>query len=129
MMASNLVTTKLGSAKARIGSKVQTYKHAFAAGIPLVPLTHGSLPCSVPEDMSPLFDLLDTTGELALVAGVGIGTIGLLVAAVLMMWPSQDSTQRGKEIAKHVIIGAVLLLSANMIMSFLVMQLGTSICS
>jgi hypothetical protein len=91
--------------------------------------SHDSLPCSVPEDLTPLFDLLDTITQLAFLGGVGLGTIGLLVAALFMMLPGEDSTRRGKTIAKHVIIGTILLLSAQMIVSFLVSQLGTTVCT
>jgi hypothetical protein len=76
-----------------------------------------------------LFNLLSTLAELAFVAGIAIGTIGLLIAAIYMMAPGQDSTRRGKDIAKHVLIGSVLLLSANMIMTFLITQLGASLCT
>lgn len=116
----------------RLTDTAKRFKNSIGtgmAGIPLIPLTHSSLPCSIPEDLTPLFDLIDAVSELAFAAGIGIGTIGLLAAAVLIMWPSEDATQRGKQIAKHVIIGAILLLSANMIMSFLVLKLGTSICA
>lgn len=91
--------------------------------------SHGNLPCTVPEALTPLFDLLDTITQLAYLGGVGLGTVGLLVAALFMMLPGEDSTRRGKQVAKHVLIGTVLLLSAQMIISFLVSQLGTTICT
>jgi len=85
--------------------------------------------CTVPSSFDPLFNLLNTLAEIAFVAGLAIGTIGLLVAAIYIMAPGQDSTRQGKNIAKHVLIGTVLLLSANMIMAFLTSQLGTAMCT
>lgn len=91
--------------------------------------SHGELSCSVPESLTPLFELLDTLTQLAFLGGVGIGTIGLLVAALFMMLPGEDSTRRGKTVAKHVLLGTLLLLSAQMIISFLISQLGATICT
>lgn len=85
--------------------------------------------CTVPDSFTPLFNLLNTLAEIAFVAGLSIGLLGLLVAGTYMMLPGQDSNRKGKEIAKHVIFGTILLLSANMIMSFLTSQLGTALCS
>jgi hypothetical protein len=43
--------------------------------------------------------------------------------------PGEDNSRLGKKVAKNVLIGTVLLLSANMIVSFLVNELGTTICT
>lgn len=90
---------------------------------------HDSLSCEVPADLEPLFGLLDTLTQLAFVGGVGLATLGILTAAMFLMLPGQDNTRRGKSVAKNVMIGTVLLLSANMVVSFLVSQLGGAICS
>lgn len=90
--------------------------------------SHDELPCEVPESLTPLFDLLDTIVQLAFLGGILLGTIGLLVAALYLMLPGEDTSRRGKQIAKHVLIGTVLLLSAQMIIGFLVSQLGTTVC-
>lgn len=89
---------------------------------------HDNLPCDVPGSLTPLFELLDTITQLAFLGGVGLGTIGLLVAALFMMLPGEDSNRRGKQVAKNVLLGTILLLSAQMIISFLVSQLGTTVC-
>jgi len=85
--------------------------------------------CTTPEAFTPLFDLLNTLAEIAFVAGLSIGLLGLLIAGTYMMLPGQDSNRKGKDIAKHVIFGTILLLSANMIMTFLITQLGASLCT
>jgi len=90
--------------------------------------SHDDLPCTVPESLTPLFDLLDTVTQIAFLGGILLGTIGLLVAALYLMLPGEDANRRGKQIAKHVLIGTVLLLSAQMIIGFLVSQLGTAVC-
>ncbi len=122
-----------------IGQRLPTVKRGIVKlGLMLVSVVmlstpaaaaHDNLPCTVPESLTPLFDLLDTLTQLAFLGGVGLGTVGLLVAALFMMLPGEDSTRRGKQIAKHVLVGTVLLLSAQMIISFLVSQLGTTICT
>jgi hypothetical protein len=44
------------------------------------------------------------------------------------MIPGEDWTRRGKLVAKNVFIGVVLLLSANMIVSYLTVQMGANTC-
>jgi type IV secretory pathway VirB2 component (pilin) len=90
--------------------------------------SHDSLECSPPESLSPLIDLLHSLGELAFLAGVTIGTIGFLFAGICLMLPGQDWTRRGKDVSKNVFIGVILLLSANMIVSFLISEMGGTIC-
>ena len=92
-------------------------------------LSHGSLPCEVPEGLAPLFDLMDTFTQIAFIAGVGLALIGLLVAAIYFQMPGEDNTRRAKKIVKNVLFGTILLLAANGIVSFLVNELGTTICS
>jgi hypothetical protein len=92
-------------------------------------LSHGNLPCEVPEGLAPLFELLDTFTRLAFLAGVGLATLGLLVAAIYFIMPGQDNNRRAKTITKNTLFGAVLLLAAQGIVSFLVNELGASICS
>ena len=89
---------------------------------------HDSLECTPPESLSPLIDLLHSLGELAFLAGVAIGTLGFLTAGIFLMIPGEDWSRRGKGVAKNVFIGVVLLLSANMIISYLISQLGGPIC-
>jgi len=122
-----------------IGQRLQTVKRgAVKLGLTLVSVlmlstpaaaAHDNLPCTVPESLTPLFELLDTLTQLAFLGGVGLGTVGLLVAALFMMLPGEDANRRGKQVAKNVLIGTVLLLSAQMIISFLVSQLGTTVCA
>lgn len=91
--------------------------------------THGTLDCTVPADLVPLFDLLDTFTQLALLTGVGLGALGLSIAGIMVLWPGQDLTRRGKDVAKHVIIGTIIILSAQAVVSFIVSQLGTTLCT
>ncbi|WP_206042109.1 hypothetical protein [Haloarcula argentinensis] len=91
--------------------------------------SHGNLPCEVPSNLSPLFSLLDSITQIAFLGGVGLATLGFTSAGLLLILPGQDNTRLGKSVAKNVLIGSILLLSANMIVSFLVNELGTTICS
>jgi type IV secretory pathway VirB2 component (pilin) len=93
-----------------------------------VAAAHGSLDCTPPDSLSPLINLLHSLGELAFLAGISIGTIGFLTAGIFLMLPGEDWTRRGKTVAKNVFIGVILLLSANMIVSYLVSQMGGAIC-
>jgi hypothetical protein len=87
------------------------------------------LPCEPPEGMEELFTFLNSITELAFLAGVGLATLTFVVAGTCLIIPGQDYNRLGKNIAKNGFIGAVLLLSANMITSYLVSQLGGSICA
>jgi hypothetical protein len=90
---------------------------------------HDSLPCEVPDSLVPLFDLLHSITEIALLAGIALATLGFVTSGILLMLPGEDSTRRGKQVAKNVLIGTILLLSASMITSFLVSQMGSTICT
>lgn len=95
-----------------------------------VSASHDSLDCDTPSSFEPLLGLLDSLVELAFLGGIGLGTLGFLVAALFLMLPGQDNSRRGKLVAKNVFIGAVLLLSAQMIVDFLIIQLGEgALCS
>jgi len=78
--------------------------------------------------MEPLVLLLHSLTELAFLAGVSLGVLGLSVAAIFLMLPGPENNRRGKMLAKNVLIGVILLLSANMIVAFLVSELGGVIC-
>lgn len=86
------------------------------------------LNCDPPENLDPLFALLDSLTQLAFIGGVGLATLGFTVAGLFLMLPGQDNTRRGKLVAKNVFLGTVLLMSANMIVGFLVSQLGGVVC-
>lgn len=88
-----------------------------------------ALNCEPPENLDPLFALLDSLTQLAFLGGIGLATLGFTAAALFLMLPGQDNTRRGKLVAKNVFLGAVLLMSANMIVGFLVSQLGGVVCS
>jgi len=91
---------------------------------------HDNLPCSVPPELLPLFELLHTLTDVAFLMGVGLATLGFTVAGILIAGPfGDDYTQHGKRTAKHVFIGTVLLLSAGMIVSFLTSQMGGTFCT
>jgi hypothetical protein len=90
---------------------------------------HDNLPCEVPSNLEPLFALLDSITQIAFLGGVGLATLGFSIAGLLLIMPGEDNSRLGKKVAKNVLIGTVLLLSANMIVSFLVNELGTTICT
>jgi hypothetical protein len=84
--------------------------------------------CATPEAFQPLFEMLDAIAQVAFVGGIGVATIGLLVAGIYIAMPGEDNTRRGKSVTKSAVFGAVLLLSANMIVAFLTGQLGMVFC-
>lgn len=91
--------------------------------------SHGTLNCSLPGEIEPLLAFLDTIVQMLLFGGVSLGTLGLTLAGIMVIWPGQDMNRRGKDVAKHVIIGVVILLSAQMVMAFLVSELGSLACA
>jgi len=91
--------------------------------------SHDGLSCTVPSGLNPLLSFMHTLEQLAFLAGISIGTLGFLVASINLMMPGQNSTRRGKDIAKNVLLGAILLLSAHAIMAFLIAEFGTTICN
>lgn len=93
--------------------------------ITAVPAAAQTIPqgCST-AGLGPLFNLLATMSELLFAAGIGLGGIGFLVAGIYVTLPGQDNTRRGKDVAKHVLFGLILILSADLIVQFLVSQLG-----
>lgn len=106
----------------------------FAALLSIIPqpvaASHENLPCSVPPELMPLFELLHTLTDVAFLMGVGLATLGFTVAGILIAGPfGDDYTQQGKRTAKRVFFGTVLLLSAGMIVSFLISQLGEPFCT
>jgi hypothetical protein len=84
--------------------------------------SHNSLSCTPPDGMMPLFEFLHALEQVAFLGGATIGTLGFLVAGGLIMMPGQERTRRGKEVASNVFIGAILLFSAQIIMSFIIAQ-------
>jgi len=94
--------------------------------------TNGTVPggvnCTPPTGVQPLFDFLNSITELAFLAGIGLATLTFVVAGTCFIVPGQDYNRLGKNIAKNGLIGAVLLLSANIITSYLVTQLGGNMC-
>lgn len=88
-------------------------------------MSHTTLPCDTPQSFEPLFSFLHSVTELAFLAGILLGTLGLLTAALFYLLPGEDNTRRAKLIAKNTIIGMVLLLIAPMIIDYLILQLGS----
>jgi hypothetical protein len=78
--------------------------------------------------MGPLLEFIDTVAQLAFTAGFGIASLGLIVAGVLFMAPGEDNTRRAKQVLKNTLFGAVILLSSDMILAFMVTQLGGATC-
>ena len=90
-------------------------------------MTHEKLPCELPQSFEPLMVLLHSLMELALIAGIGLATLGIMVVGLLYIIGGPDNLKRAKRYAKAVIIGVLLLLSAHMIMDFLIGRLGEGV--
>ena len=118
----------------------QGLKHGLSKVLPAVtvltlistPVTAQSAAenCTIPGSLQPLFDLLGTLETLAFVAGVSLGVVGLSIGGVMIAGPfGEDWVRRGKQVAKNTILGVVILGSANMVVDFLISQLGPTFCS
>ena len=97
--------------------------------LPVLQSAADDLDCETPPSFEPLLGLLDSLVELAFIGGILLGTLGFLVAALFLILPGQDNSRRGKLVAKNVFIGSILLLSAQLIVDFLVSQLGATLCT
>lgn len=89
---------------------------------------HGTIPCEIPEGLGPLFAFLHTLNQVAMLGGISLGTLGFLISGALIASPIEDHTPTGKQIAKNVFLGVLLLLSAKMVVAFLTSQLGATTC-
>lgn len=87
-----------------------------------------TLPCEPPEDLSPLFSLLEGIIELLFITGVGVGTIGFILGGIYMMLPGDDSSQKGKTIWKYTLFGTLLVLSSQMVMEYMLGVLSPGFC-
>jgi len=119
-----------GAAKYTAVTKLVPVIAAIIVGSHPAAATHDSIDtdCEIPQDLTPLFDLLDSIINILMIGGVGIGTVGFLVGGIYLMMPSDDAARKGKKIWKYTLFGVVLLLSSQMIMSYLVSQLAPSFC-
>ncbi|MFA1610061.1 TrbC/VirB2 family protein [Halobellus rubicundus] len=90
---------------------------------------HDSVPCSPPESLMPLFNLLHSIVELTFLGGIVLATLGFITAGILLMIPGEDNSRRGKLVARNVLFGTVLLLSSSMIVRFFVSQTGSGFCT
>lgn len=97
-------------------------------GVTPAAATHDSVPCPIPEQLQPLFNLMHALTELAMLAGVGLGTLGFMFAGICYIIPGQKWNNRGRNVGKHVFLGVIILLSARMIVAFLTSQMGGVVC-
>lgn len=112
----------------RIGRRIVTVIALTIIGVQPVAAQETAEECTVPPDLKPLIDLMDTLSQLAFVGGISLATIGFLIAAILILLPGQDRTRRGKKVAENVFYGTILLLSADMVVSFLSSQVAGTTC-
>lgn len=93
--------------------------------------SHGSLPgdCTIPDGLTGLFTFLHGLSTILFIAGIGVAVIGLSVAAIYFMLPGPEKTQQAKQIVVNVVIGTVLLLSANGVVTWIIRQFGDTICA
>lgn len=92
-------------------------------------MPHETLPCTPPDAFSPLLEFLHSVTELALIVGLAIGMLGIVVGGLYIVAPTgQDGSERGKRIIKNTVVGMVLILSAQMVVAYLVSQLGGGMC-
>ena len=80
--------------------------------------------CSIPEQMQPLFDLIETFVELGFLLGMLLAVAGLVYAGLLYIIGGPDGRQRSKQVAVMTIKGVLIILLAPTIVSMIITQLN-----
>lgn len=95
----------------------------------LVPPHIVPVPPCLPADFGRLFVFLDRIAHLLLFGGIAIATPMLLIGSILVIGPfGADGRRRGIQIIKYTLFGLILLLSAQLIVSWIVGQLAPVFC-
>ena len=107
-------------------SIVQPVKAKSPAGYQRSPQPLFILPesCSIPEQMQPLFNLIETFVQLGFLLGMLLAVAGLVYAGLLYIVGGPDGRQRSKQVAVMTIKGVLIILLAPTIVSMIITQLN-----
>ncbi|SDQ40592.1 pilin [Natronobacterium texcoconense] len=83
-----------------------------------------ALGCEVDAEFEPLFNLIDSLITLITLGGLAVAVLSLTVAGLVYMFGTRDQIVRAKRRVRAVLIGLVIILSANMVVVWLVSQIG-----
>lgn len=109
-------------------SRVATLAITTLGAIPAVSqpalAIHDSAPCPPDPTLEPLFSFIHDVTTLIMLLGLAFAVVGLSVSGIEYMWAvTLERKKRAKQHAQNVIIGVVILLSATMIVAFLMTRL------
>lgn len=90
---------------------------------------HKTLQCPIPPGLEPLFVFLHTLNQVVFIVGVSLGTLGFLVAGMLIASPIPDHTPLGMKVFRNVFVGVLVLLVARMMTVWMISSLGGTICT
>ncbi len=80
--------------------------------------------CSIPEQMQPLFNLIETFVELGFLLGMLLAVGGLVYAGLLYIVGGPEARQRSKQVAVMTIKGVLIILLAPTVVSMIITQLN-----
>lgn len=89
---------------------------------------HDSASCPPDPTLEPLFTFVHEVTTVIMILGLAFAVLGLSLSGIEYMWANTlERKKRAKQRAQNVIIGVVILLSATMIVAFLMTRLP--VCS
>lgn len=94
-----------------------------------VSAAHTTIQCPIPPGLEPLFVFLHTLNQVVFIVGVSLGTLGFLVAGMLIASPIPDHTPTGRKVFRNVFVGVLVLLVARMMIVWMISSLGGTICT
>lgn len=86
-----------------------------------------SASCPTPGGLEPFFEFMNNITLTVVLIGVGLGILALSVSGIQYMWGGIQTKERAKERVQRVILGLIILLSAQFVVAYLVTQLP--VCS
>jgi len=121
------MTEKNNSEVEQLGKRI-AYARVFFTALAVLWLTvqpavavHDGVSCPTPETFQPLMMLLHDLATIAQLGGYVLAFIGLSIGGLVIAGPfGPEWNQRGRTIIKAALLGVAILLSAKMILAFLV---------
>jgi type IV secretory pathway VirB2 component (pilin) len=109
-----------------LGSIAQPAQAKLNRGYQAVPQPMYIIPenCSIPEQMQPLFNLIETFVELGFLLGMLLAVGGLVYAGLLYIVGGPEGRQRSKQVAVMTIKGVLIILLAPTVVSMIITQLN-----
>lgn len=79
--------------------------------------------CPEPSGLEPLFIFVENLTQTVVVLGVGLGVLALSISGIRYIWGGIEAKEVAKERIQRVLIGLVILLSAEFVVDYLLLQL------